>query len=267
MDIENSRLTQHEYRALAHFGERITPKLIVVHYTAGGSLDSSYRALDNAGLSAHILLGRDGELVQLVDFNRRAFHAGQSSWRGLGSLNSHSIGIEVCNYGWLLPRGDGNFVRAGQTPVFGPEEVIVATHKNGSPRQAGWEIYPAEQLEVLRALCRRLLDEYPSIREIVGHDDISPGRKQDPGPAMPMASLQLLTERGGINDGFRTYEVTARNGLRLRGGPGTEHDTVGVLRFGQRVRVINDEALWYQVDLQGNGVTDGFSHSGFMRVA
>lgn len=199
--------------------------------------------MDSAGLSSHILLGRDGEIVQLVDFNRRAFHAGKSSWRGFSSLNSHSIGIEVCNYGWLLPRADGNFVRAGETPVFVPDQVIVATHKNGSPRQAGWEIYPAEQLQALRTLCQQLLDEYPSLHEIVGHDDISTGRKQDTGPAMPMPSLQLLTERGGIDDGIGIYEVTARNGLRLRCGPGTEHDTVAVLRFGQRVQVINDEKL------------------------
>ncbi|MFT5446646.1 MAG: hypothetical protein ACI9DC_001816, partial [Gammaproteobacteria bacterium] len=44
MNIQNNRLLQHEYRALGHFGGQITPKIIVVHYTAGGSLDSSFRA-------------------------------------------------------------------------------------------------------------------------------------------------------------------------------------------------------------------------------
>ncbi|MCP5153317.1 MAG: N-acetylmuramoyl-L-alanine amidase [Ectothiorhodospiraceae bacterium] len=266
MRVASHRLVDHEFRALEHFGGVIEPRFVVVHYTAGGSLDGSFAALDRVGLSAHVLLDRDGTVVQLVEFNRRAFHAGQSRWKGFTGLNHHSIGIEVCNYGWLLRRGDGRFQRPGETPVFEPEQVVVASHRNGWPRDVGWEIYPPKQLAALRELCAALLDAYPSIGEIVGHDDIAPERKQDPGPAMPMASLQHLTERGGAGDAGRTYEVIARNGLRLRAGPGTEHAVVAVMRAGQRVTVTDDQGVWYPVDLEGDGAIDGFAHGDFLRA-
>jgi N-acetylmuramoyl-L-alanine amidase len=267
MQIQAHRLVSAEQRPLPHHGGRIVPRFIIIHYTAGGSADSSYDALDRAGLSAHILIKRDGALIQCVDFDSKAFHAGKSFWRGYRSLNSCSIGIEVCNYGWLMRRGDGKFQRVGETPVFEPEEVIVADHKNGRPRDVGWEVYPEAQLVVLKEVCEALLNEYPTIIEIVGHDDISPDRKQDPGPAMPMTSLQRLVDRRNEEIPGRRWEVTARSGLNMRAGPGVEHEVVRVLPFGTPLTVVDEDKTWYPVDLQNDGAVDGFVHSAYLRLS
>jgi N-acetylmuramoyl-L-alanine amidase len=270
MDIAEHRLKDIEFRAATHFGGAIVPKFIVVHYTAGGAAEGSYRALENVGLSAHVLLERDGGLIQTVAFDRKAFHAGASFWKGVRFLNNHSIGIEVCNYGWLERRSDGTFQRSsrfGATPVFEPEQVIVSDHKNGWPRDVGWEIFPSEQLRVLQELCQALLRAYPSIKEIVGHDDISPDRKQDPGAAMPLDHLQILADDRDETRFGTWYEVIARSGLNVRAGPGTEHPVVSVLPLGSRVMVAENAGSWFSVDLQNDGAVDGFVHGGFVRLA
>lgn len=270
MKIHNHRLVDTEFRPLQDFGDTITPKFIVIHYTAGGDIDGAHSALEAVGLSAHLLVGRDGTTIQAVDFNRKAYHAGKSYWRGFRYLNSHSIGIEVCNYGWLPRRGDGKFQRSdshGTTPAFDPDKVIVADHKNGWPRGIGWEIYPPDQLESLNNMCKALLNTYPGIREIVGHDNISPDRKQDPGPAMPMDSLQILTEEREERYFGTAYEVTARSGLNVRAGPGTDHSVVSVLPYREVVTVVDDSQTWYPLDIQNDEAIDGFVHSSFMRLA
>ena len=272
MQIDSNHLfVDGDLRSSPNFGGVITPRFIVVHYTAGGGLDGSVSALENAGLSAHLLIGRDGKVVQTVPFNRRAFHAGKSQWKGYTSLNNHSIGIEVCNYGWLFQRDDGKFQRPGRfgaTPALDASKVIVADHKNGWPRRCGWEIYPDRQLKALTKVCEALLAHYGSLIEIVGHDDISPDRKQDPGPAMPMESLQLLAERRheDPDTAVTRYEVTARSGLNVRGGPGTNHGVVGVLAFHQQVHGLQREGDWLAVDFEGDGFIDGFVHRAFVRV-
>lgn len=274
MEIRDHKLSGVEVRRLP-YGGVIAPRFIVVHYTAGGSADGSHRAMENARLSAHLLVDRDGTVIQCVDFNRRAYHAGASRWRGFRSLNGHSIGIEVCNYGWMFQRGDGKYQRPsrfGATPAFEPDQVFVATHRNGWPVNAGWEIYPEAQLRALTEVCEALLEHYPQITEIVGHDDIAPERKQDPGPAMPVGSLQVLTERpdhedeDGIGEG-RRFEVIARSGLNMRAGPGTEHPVVAVLPFGASVFVSDESETWFPVDRENDGAVDGFVHSAFVRLA
>lgn len=270
MQIQAHRLDSADQQPLPHHGGSITPKFIVVHYTAGGGADGSYKALDKAGISAHVLLERDGNVIQCVDFDRKAYHAGKSLWRGYRSLNSHSIGIEVCNYGWLQRRGDGKFQRSsrfGATPAFEPDQVILSDHKNGWPRDVGWEIYPDAQLEALSELCQALLSAYPTIEEIVGHDDISPDRKQDPGPAMPMTSLQRLVDKRDDDLPGRRWEVTARSGLNMRAGPGSDHQVVRTLPFGTVLTVVDESQTWYPVDLETDGAVDGFVHSAYLRLA
>ncbi|WP_294947213.1 1,6-anhydro-N-acetylmuramyl-L-alanine amidase AmpD [Sulfurivirga sp.] len=95
-------------------------------------------------VSAHLFIRRDGELVQFVPFDRRAWHAGVSSWRGRSRCNDFSIGIEL----------------------EGADHIPYTAHQY-------------RQLNRVLALLRR---HYP-IRDVVGHSHIAPGRKTDPGPA------------------------------------------------------------------------------------
>jgi AmpD protein len=105
-------------------------------------------------VSAHLLIRRDGEPVQFVSFNHRSWHAGKSAWQGREACNDYSIGIE-CE---------------------GADEVP----------------YEPAQYATLRALLPMLLEAYPMISadRIVGHSDVAPGRKTDPGPSFDWSRVR-----------------------------------------------------------------------------
>ncbi|MCH7898765.1 MAG: 1,6-anhydro-N-acetylmuramyl-L-alanine amidase AmpD [Proteobacteria bacterium] len=104
-------------------------------------------------VSAHLLVRRDGELLQFVSFGQRAWHAGESCYRGRTCCNDFSIGIEL----------------------EGDDEIA----------------YDDRQYDVLPRVLQALMTAYPliSTREIVAHSDIAPGRKTDPGPAFDWLRL------------------------------------------------------------------------------
>lgn len=133
---------------------------IVLHYTAAGS-QQSLKLLTQAGVSAHYLIDTDGTVYRLVDENRRAWHAGVSEWEGRTWLNSTSIGIEMVNLGFR------------ETPTG---------------RQ--WYPFSEAQIQALIPLLKDIEQRHGlDRRAIVGHSDIAPGRKQDPGPLFPWARL------------------------------------------------------------------------------
>lgn len=105
-----------------------------------------FRSLDGLRVSAHLLVRRDGSLVQFVPFNQRAWHAGRSEWRGREQCNDFSVGIEL----------------------EGCDEVA----------------YSAAQYAALASVLAALRGHYPELAAdaLVGHADIAPGRKSDPGP-------------------------------------------------------------------------------------
>lgn len=116
----------------------------------------SYAQLSALKVSAHFLIRRDAEVVQFVPCEKRAWHAGVSSWRGRGRCNDFSVGIELegCDSG---PFEDTQYV-------------------------------------VLAALTRALQTRYPIV-DIVGHSDVAPGRKTDPGPHFDWARYRALVEK------------------------------------------------------------------------
>ncbi|RED49652.1 N-acetylmuramoyl-L-alanine amidase [Aestuariispira insulae] len=124
--------------------------MLVMHYT---DLTTADEALDRlcdpvSEVSAHYLVTPRGYVYQLVEEKKRAWHAGVSSWRGITDVNSHSIGIEIANPG----------------------------HANG------YEPFPEAQMKSLAALCKEILSRHAiPARNIVGHSDVAPGRKIDPG--------------------------------------------------------------------------------------
>ena len=136
---------------------------LVLHFT-GETLADSLRLLTGPKVSAHYLLSDESPPVvyRLVDENRRAWHAGDSAWRGHTQLNASAIGIEIVNPG-PVRQADGS-------TVFAP--------------------YPAAQMEVLIPLMQAIVARH-GIRgdHILGHSDIAPQRKVDPGPAFPWQRL------------------------------------------------------------------------------
>ena len=161
---------------------------IVIHYTAGANARAAIDTLcdPERKVSAHLVVARDGAVTQLVPFDTVAWHAGKSQWLGRSGLNSYSIGIEVDNPGRLQER-DGDFVSwFGQ--VYPDEDVVRAVHRNESAASC-WHRFTPVQLQVVEDLCALLMREY-GIEHVVGHEEIAPERKDDPGPAFPLDELR-----------------------------------------------------------------------------
>ena len=131
--------------------ERALPvSIVVLHYTGMQTgAEAEERLVDpQAKVSAHYLIGEDGEVVRLVPEEKRAWHAGRSYWRGLNDVNSASIGIELVNPG----------------------------------HEWGYRAFPAAQMGALLPLLARIVKAHDVPRaNVVGHSDVAPARKDDPG--------------------------------------------------------------------------------------
>lgn len=142
-------------------------RFLVMHYTAE-DFHSSLKTLTDEHVSAHYLLPAHPPLVegkpvafQLVPEALRAWHAGVSSWRGRTNLNDTSIGIEIVNRGF--------------------NRTLLFTH---------WQPYTPQQIALLVSLSRDIIQRYGiQPMDVVGHSDIAPQRKQDPGPLFPWQQL------------------------------------------------------------------------------
>lgn len=156
-------------------------RFLVIHFTAGASGKSSidfWRTPEAKGASAHIVIDRDGKVYQCRPFNKTCGHAGKSKWKGFDNLNSCSIGIELAN--------------AGDNPNLAKKwsklPLVKAKHKNGG-KEVEWEAYPDAQFEACKAVAQVLCARY-NLDDVIGHDDIAPDRKNDPGPAFDMKRLR-----------------------------------------------------------------------------
>lgn len=165
----------------------VLPVFLVMHYTAGTSLDGAVSWLKNpeAKASAHLVIDRSGRMVQMVELNKCAWHAGQSDWGNIKGLNRYSIGIELVNAGKLQRRGDGKWVNWANT-VIPDEEVSEAKHESAS---AGWHLFPEPQRNAAIRVAQ-CLNSIHSYQDILGHDDIAPKRNTDPGPLFPLNSFR-----------------------------------------------------------------------------
>lgn len=149
----------HEERLSPNFDERSLPiSMVVLHYTemkpAGAALD---RLTDPAAkVSAHYLITEEGGVIRLVPEERRAWHAGASFWRGIPDVNSASIGIELDHPGHGL----------------------------------GYRGFADAQIDALLPLLARIVKQYDIPRaNVVGHSDVAPMRKIDPGELFPWERL------------------------------------------------------------------------------
>lgn len=156
-------------------------RFLVLHFTSGASAKSSidfWRSTAAQGACAHIVIDRNGTVYQCRPFNKTCGHAGKSQWAGFDGLNSCSIGIELANAGDNAPLAK----RWTKLPL------VTAKHKNGG-KETEWEAYPEEQLRACEEVAKALVERY-KLDDVVGHEDIAPTRKNDPGPAFPMQRLR-----------------------------------------------------------------------------
>lgn len=145
-----------------NFDARTLPiNMIVLHYTGMRDAASAISRLTDpeAKVSAHYLIAEDGQIVRMVAEDKRAWHAGKSYWRGVTDINSASIGVELVNPG----------------------------------HEFGYRPFPDAQIDVLLPLLRTITARYRITRgNVVGHSDIAPARKADPGELFPWGRLAKL---------------------------------------------------------------------------
>lgn len=186
MHITSGRLDGVSFkRAHAHGGDQ-SPRFIVLHDTAGR--DRKYSSVEwfqskECPHSAHFVVELDGTITQLVETDKRAWHAGESEWKGTRFLNSCSVGIEIVNPGKLDETG-----RAWFGPAASPGEI---KHASSPGHGAGyWRPYTNAQIESVIRICKAVMAEYPDCNEIVTHWQISPGRKVDTNPLFPLDDVK-----------------------------------------------------------------------------
>ena len=145
-----------------NFDERSLPvTMIVLHYTGMQDAASAIARLSDpeAKVSAHYLIAEDGQIVRMVDEDKRAWHAGRSHWRKVNDVNSASVGIEIVNPG----------------------------------HEFGYRPFPIAQIDALIPLMQEITLRYRITRgNVVGHSDIAPARKDDPGELFPWERLARL---------------------------------------------------------------------------
>ena len=144
-------------------GQNFRQKYVILHYTVLND-EKSITTLTQQSVSAHYLVSTlpDKEIYQLVDENKRSYHAGVSNWRKDQQLNDTSIGIEIVNLGYTTD--------SLKNRVFYP--------------------YPEEQFKKVAALTKDIVTRYNiPATNILAHSDIAPTRKQDPGPLFPWKRL------------------------------------------------------------------------------
>ncbi len=140
-------------RSSPNFGPRpdgISVDLLVLHYTGMASAEAALARLTDpgSGVSAHYVIDEDGTVYRLVAEEMRAWHAGVACWRNRTDINDRSIGIELVNPG----------------------------------HEFGYRPFPEAQMAALEELAKEILARYPiPPRNVVGHSDIAPDRKKDPG--------------------------------------------------------------------------------------
>ncbi|WP_417700197.1 penicillin binding protein PBP4B [Pseudoalteromonas lipolytica] len=214
---------QYTFTQSANYSHRV--KFLVMHYTAI-DYEKSMRALvDEGGLSSHYLLPESGdssyphdklEIIQLVDENDRAWHVGRSYWQGREDLNDHSIGIEIVN-----------------VPTCHIPEHSSPAMQNDASKLCIYPDYDAKQIELLITLSKDILKRNPDIgpTQIVGHSDIAPSRKNDPGPRFPWYQLY----KAGIGAWYDSDTVDKYWQLFSASKPSTELMQKAMRSYGYEV--------------------------------
>lgn len=161
--------------------------MVVVHYTASASLETTVNWFENpvADASAHYVIDRDGKVVQMVKEEDKAWHAGRSEWEGQSDCNRFSIGIELVNWGELKMMGGKYYSWPGE---------YTNEYKGAKPIESEggyWEPYMDRQYEVLTTLTTKIIRRYKvPLKRILGHCHVAPGRKVDPGPHFDWARFR-----------------------------------------------------------------------------
>ena len=269
MDISNHKLVGSKvkpFEQTAKTSGKYAPgalDTVIIHYTASPSFRSAYNTLMNPRIkaSAHILIDTDGTILQMADFETITWHAGRSSYKDRSGFNKYSIGIEIVNSGPIkMKNGEFFDVYNIKKPA---DQVMEGKHRNRPIISKYWHKYTPEQVAATEELCRLLVDKY-GIKFILGHEEISVGRKFDPGPAFPLDQMRervFNSEFGhaGAQPASTELQVgdiafVSASSLNIRAaGSGNAKTIADALPEGTKVDVKEIEGNWAKVEVDVNG--------------
>jgi N-acetylmuramoyl-L-alanine amidase len=230
MEIINDKLIDeggNEHFSPANYiGPEITPWYIIMHCTATASpFERNVAAMSSEEYKAavHLLIGRAGEIHQFVPFNKAGGHCGKNHWHDVyHNMDRHSIGIEMLNGGPLNSNDQGEFYKSsgGITYIIPIEDRVFINNK-------WWQIYPQAQLDAAHAVGQLLIQHYPEIKDVLGHNEINPTwRPNDPGLAFPMQLLHATLLSLDENLPVTRVQITAGYS-HLYTGPGEDFERAG----------------------------------------
>lgn len=160
-DESRDELVHREVSSPNHNDRTLPISMVVLHYTEMKPVEAALQRMCDAqaSVSAHYCITEAGEVIRLVPEHRRAWHAGASYWRGIPDVNSASIGIEL-------------------------------DHPGHAPENGGYRGFAEAQIDALIPLLARIVKDYDIPRaNVVGHSDVAPMRKIDPGELFPWERL------------------------------------------------------------------------------
>lgn len=204
---EPLKLIQHPSPNFGPRRDAVRPDLIVLHYTAMTSAAAALARLcdPSVEVSAHYLISETGKIWQLVAEDMRAWHAGAGGWGGVTDVNSHSIGIELAN--------------SGQQPFAEPQ--IAALEALMAGIMARWQISP---------------------ERVIGHSDLAPDRKSDPGRRFDWQRLARQGLSVWFNDSDETGELgeQGETGERVESGEAKATRALGWRAYAKNFGIVID---------------------------
>ena len=260
------------FNAAAHQRGLMKPTVVVIHDTAsslGKGNAARYLRDNTAKVSVHFIIERDGSAEQQVRTNRGANHAGRSSYHGRSGCNEFSIGIELVNPGRMTKGSKPNTARAWFKTEFSLADYGIQFMETPEHGSGWWMDYTEAQLDTLLQLLEALFDGISTLKDIVTHWYISPGRKVDTNPLFPLESIKARIlgrddniaeeaddQASPISDGTEMVQIDVRsNMLNMRRWPSFNPNIIAQIPDGTVVPVSReghfDGRQWLKVNYGG----------------
>lgn len=192
MKFSRHKAVDVPFNQAKHQRGQIKPSIVVLHDTASRiETGNSARFLqeNDVRVSVHFVVERDGSVEQQVAVNRGANHAGKSHYHGLDHVNNFSIGIEIVNPGRMTDAGAGRartwFKQTFDMAEYDIQEITTPEHGHGF-----WMDYTDAQIDTVIDLLTGLFGYVPTLKDIVSHWYVSPGRKVDTNPLFPLDHIK-----------------------------------------------------------------------------
>lgn len=248
------------------------PRYLIVHFTASHANAESianYFSNKNSKASAHFIIDFDGSIIQTVDLNKAAWHAGKSRWLRFENLNSYSIGIEVCNPGPLEILGEGKYKSWFGKLYYNYQYDILEKKHPITNELKGWIPFNERQVDSLLNLGMFLYETF-HFEDVLGHDMISLFRKTDPGPCLSTVVYEKIKRELGQDRNI--YNFPVKQILNdIKAAPSESAISVVSKEEAEKMRnikIIDRFDYWFEVEFDKKiSFLNRVTNSGYVKIS